>query len=73
MHEALPHGVPEALENSIILTHYADANPYHDFLTWYSVTLILHFINQIPFGRWSKKHATTKTATCGLECVDTRI
>ena len=31
--ERLPRDAPEALGNHIILTHYVDANLYHDVLT----------------------------------------
>ena len=31
--EILPHNAPEPLGNYVTLTHYVDANLYHDMLT----------------------------------------
>ena len=71
-HEAKPHDSPIALGKPIILTHYVDANLYHDMITRRSVTGILHFINQTPVDWFSKKQATCETATYGSEFVAAR-
>ena len=71
-HEAKPHDAPIALGKPIILTHYVDANLYHDMITGRSVTGILHFINQTPVEWFSKKQATCETATYGSEFVAAR-
>ena len=71
--ESLPHDAPEALGLPVVLTHYVDANLYHDMLTGRSVTGILHFINQTPIGWFSKKQDTDETATYGSEYVAAHI
>ena len=70
--EAIPHDAPEALGLPVVLTHYVDANLYHDMLTGRSVTGILHFLNQTPIDWFSKKQATAETATYGSEYVAAR-
>ena len=70
--EALPHDAPKALGRPVVLTHYVDANLFHDMLTGRSVTGILHFINQTPIDWYSKKQATVETATYGSEFVAAR-
>ena len=67
--EALPHDAPRALGNPVVLTHYVDANLYHDMLTGRSVTGIIHFANQTPIDWYSKKQATAQTATYRAEFV----
>jgi hypothetical protein len=49
------------------LTHYVDANLYHDMITGRSVTGILHLANKTPIDWYSKKQATVETATYGSE------
>jgi hypothetical protein len=78
--EMLPTNEPPALGKYITLTHYFDANLYHDMLTGCSVTGILHLLtNNTPIDWYSKKQASIKTATCGSEfiaartCVDQEI
>jgi hypothetical protein len=56
----------------VILTHYVDANLYHNVLTGRSVTGVLHFINGTPIDWYSKKQATVKSATYGSELVAAR-
>ena len=46
---------PEPLGNPVTLTHYLDANLYHDMLTGRSVTAILHMMNQTPLYAFTKK------------------
>ena len=61
--EAKPHDAPIALGKHIILTHYVDANLYHEMITGRSVTYFLHFINQTLVEWFYKKQATCETAT----------
>ena len=49
------------------LIHYFDANLMHDVLTGKVVTGCIHFINKTPIMWYSKKQATTETATYGAE------
>ena len=70
--ELLPHDAPKPLGKPVQLTHYVDANLYHDTLTGRSVTACLHFINGTPIDWYSKKQATVKTATYGSEFVAAR-
>ena len=67
--EQIPHDMPEPLGNYVTLTHYFDANLYHDMLTGRSVTGILHFLNQTPIDWYAKKQSTIETATYGSEFV----
>ena len=46
--EIVPKDIPVPLGKPIILTHYFDANLYHDKVTGRSVTGILHVINRTP-------------------------
>ena len=70
--EILPHDMPKPLGKSVQLTHYVDANLYHDALTGRSVTACLHFVNGTPIEWWSKKQATVETATYSSEFVAAR-
>ena len=70
--EAKPTDAPTPLGSYVVLTHYVDANLYHDMLTGRSVTGILHLINQTPIDFYSKKQATVETATYGSEFVAAR-
>ena len=70
--ELFPHVLPEPLGNAVTLTHYVDANLYHNILNGTSVTGILHFINQTPIDWYSKKQPTVETATYGSEFVAAR-
>jgi len=58
MEEVLPHDMPTLLGKFVTLTHYVDANLYHDLITGRSVTGILHFANKTPIDWYSKKQAT---------------
>jgi hypothetical protein len=53
----------------VILTHYVDANLYHNVLTGRSVTGVLHFLNGTLIDWYSKKQATVESATYGSEFV----
>ena len=70
--ELVPEDVPEPLGKRITLTHYVDANLFHDALTGRSVTGILHFANATPIDWYSKKQATVETATYGSEFLAAR-
>jgi hypothetical protein len=70
--EQMPYNAPEPLGNPVVLTHYVDANLYHNVLTGRSVTGILHLINGTPIDWFSKKQATVETATYGSEFVAAR-
>ena len=67
--EVIPKDVPELLGNPVTLTHFVDANLYHDMITGHSVTGILHLVNKTPIDWFSKKQATVETATYGSEYV----
>ena len=51
----------------VTLSHFIDANLYHDIVTGRSVTGILHLVNKTPIEWYSKKQGTIKTATFGSE------
>jgi hypothetical protein len=70
--EELPYKAPEPLGKPVVLTHYVDANLYHNVLTGRSVTGVLHLINATPIDWYSKKQATVETATYGSEFVAAR-
>ena len=70
--ELLPHDMPKPLGKLVILTHYVDANLFHDMLTGRSVTGIIHMLNATPIDWFSKKQATVETATYGSEFVAAR-
>jgi hypothetical protein len=63
----------------VTMTHYHDANLYHNIITCQSVTGILHFFNKMPIDWFSKKQATVKTATyaseyiSGWTCIDQMV
>jgi len=71
--------MPTPLGRFLTLTHYVDANLYHDLITGRSVTGILHLANKTPIDWYSKKQATVETATYGSDfiaaciCVDQSI
>jgi hypothetical protein len=46
-----------------MLSHFFDANLYHDAFMGQSVTGILHFMNKMLIEWYSKKQATVETAT----------
>ena len=65
--ELVPTDCPKALGKHVTLSHYVDANLYHDMLTGWSVTGIIHFVNKCPIDWYSKKQGTVETATFGSE------
>jgi hypothetical protein len=60
------------LGKPVTMTHYQDANLYHDIITGWSVTAILHFLIKFPIDWYSKKQAIVKTATFGSEYISAR-
>ena len=77
--EDIPDDVPEPLGSYVRITHFVDANLFHDYLTGRSVTGILDLLNGTPVDWFSKKQATVEMATYGSEfiaartCVDRSI
>jgi hypothetical protein len=71
--ELIPDDIPIPLGNSVLLTHYADANLFHNIVTGRAVTSVLNFINNAPIKWYSKRQATVETATYGAEFVAARI
>ena len=71
--ELIPQDMPTPLGRFVTLTHYVDANLYHDLITGRSVTGILHLVNKTPIDWYSKKQATVETATYGSEFIAARI
>jgi hypothetical protein len=70
--EIIPMDIPEPKGKYVTLSHYFDANLYHDMVTGRLVTAILHFLNQTPTDWYSKKQATVQTATFGSEFITAR-
>ena len=70
--EILPKDAPIPLGKYVTLTHYFDANLYHDMVTGRSVTGILHLVNKSPMDWFSKKQETVETATYGSEFIAAR-
>ena len=70
--ELIPDDIPTPLGKTVRITHYVDANLFHDMVTGRSVTGILDFVNQTPIDWYSKKQATVETATYGSEFVAAR-
>jgi hypothetical protein len=66
------YGHPGTKGKYVTLSHYFDANLYHDMVTGRSITAILHFLNQTPMDWYSKKQASVETATFGSEFIAAR-
>jgi len=62
--EILPKDAPIPLGRYVTLSHYVDANLYHDMLTG---------MNKAPINWYSKKQATIETATYGSELVSAHL
>ncbi len=71
--ESIPDDIPEALGKPVTLTHFVDANLYHDLVTGRAITGILHLANKTPVDWFSKRQGTVETATYGSELVAARI
>ena len=72
LEEKTPHDAPVPLGKKVRITHYLDANLYHDMITGRSVTGILDYVNATPLDWFCKKQATVETATYGSEFVASR-
>ena len=70
--EDLPLDAPPPLGKEVLLSHYYDANLMHDVLSGKSVTGVIHFFNKTPMQWFSKKQATSETATYGSEFLSCR-
>ena len=62
--EIFPHNEPEFLGKNVTHTHYVNANLMYDITTGWSVTGILHMINETPLDWYSKKQDTLETTMC---------
>ena len=69
LYDLIEDTAPPPKGRPVTLTHYVDANLYHDCMTGRSVTGILHFINATPIDWFSKRQSTVETATYGSEFV----
>ena len=67
--EIMPNNCPKLLGKSVTTTTTLDVNLLHCLGTGASLTACLHFCNQTPTDRYSKKQATVETATYGSEFV----
>lgn len=67
--EEIPNDAPVPLGKRVTLIHYFDANLMHDVLSGKSVTGCIHLANKTPIMWYSKKQATSETATYGAEFV----
>jgi hypothetical protein len=70
--KAVLKDAPEPLGKPVTMTHYQDANLYHDIIRGRSITAILHFLNKFPINWYSKKQATVKTATYGSKYISAK-
>jgi hypothetical protein len=48
------------LGKPVTMTHYLDVNLYHDIITGWSVTAILHFLNKFPIDWYSNSKLQSK-------------
>ena len=60
MEEVLPHDMPTPLGKFVTLTHYVDANLYHDLITGRSVTGILHLANKTPIDWYPRSRLLSR-------------
>jgi hypothetical protein len=59
--EEIPNDIPAPCGNPVVLSHFVDANLYHDLVTGRALTAVLHLINQTPFDWYCKKQVTVET------------
>jgi hypothetical protein len=71
--EMIPNDIPVPLGKEVVLSHYKDANLYHNLITGRSVTGVLHLVNQMPVEWFSKAQSTVETATYGSEFTAARV
>jgi hypothetical protein len=55
--EIIPTNIPKPLGKNVLLTHYSDANLYHNIVCKRAVTGVLNFINGTPIEWYSKRQA----------------
>ena len=67
--ENIPEDAPKPRGKQVTLVHYFDANLMHDVLSGKAVTGCVHFANKTPIMWYSKKQATSETATYGSEFI----
>ena len=65
--EEIPTDKPPPLGKRVTFVHWFDASLMHDVLSGKAVTGCVHFVNKTPIMWYSKKQATTETATYGAE------
>ena len=65
--EAIPHNMPEARGNDIIITCFVDTNHAGDQKTRKSQTGVLIFMNKVPIHWYSKQQASVESSTFGTE------
>ena len=70
--EERPDDAPPPLGKRVTLIHYFDVNLMHDVLSGKAVTGCIHLANKTPIMWYSKKQATSETATYGAEFVSGR-
>jgi hypothetical protein len=70
--EEVPHDAPRPLGKPIVMTHFLDANLYHDMVNGRSVTGILHMWNKTPIDWYSKLQSLVHEATYGSEYAATK-
>ena len=70
--ELIPTDAPEPKGKQVVLSHWYDANLMHDVLSGKSVTGVFHMANCTPIMWYSKKQATSETATYGAEFLAAR-
>ena len=61
--EDKPKDPPDPLGKWVTIASYFDANLMHDILSGKACTGIIHFLNKTPIDWYSKKQATSETAT----------
>ena len=64
--ELVYENAPAPLGKSAVLSHFKDANLFHDLTTGRAVTGILHLINQTPIDWFSKKAGYSRI--CNIRC-----
>ena len=65
--------MPKAKGRKVVITMFADANPYHDKVTGRLVTGLIMMLNKTPIYWFSKKQTSVESATYGSEFVAARI
>ena len=59
--------IPKPLVKYVRMTHYVDANLFHEKLTGCSVMGILTLVSKTPVDYYFKKNVTVETPTYGSE------